>query len=436
MSVFTYNGITLPYAFNTQFRQEAVYDELSNTDWVLTKFDVETQAVITASYMKSLTPDYAGADDSNAAEIMKAIRVRLLTPRRQLILSFNGIDLIPQNNLPGTVDARNGPQPQHCIITALNNSTFLLSYRVIGHYWENDADPNGSQNNPVLWNRWEESVDIDMANFTTRTRSGTFVIRSDNSEGKIADQLRTQMAVVGVPSGFIRQSSRYTVRPDGLAINYAVVDREQFKMPPFPAFKAAGRYTESTTMIGGINRICEVQLSLEADKLTSQALLLSTACAVATGKLRINGAPVNNSSTPQCFLLYGSMSVNMYENKVDVMFRVQAPPRSSPTGAAAGAGIGIGGGIVAASQNGSARVAGIAGIRWGGMVNTPFSDGVNYQPPYLPAGTADILLRAAAYYDPSLQGNTINPVTGQMRYGAEVGRTAVPQPEADAVLGG
>jgi hypothetical protein len=81
-------------------------------------------------------------------------------------------------------------------------------------------------------------VQIDKFMASTRTRSGTFIIRSDNAERITADQIRTQMAVLGVPNGFQRESATYTQSTDGLSIKYDIVDKEYFKAPPQDAFEA------------------------------------------------------------------------------------------------------------------------------------------------------------------------------------------------------
>lgn len=128
MSVLSYNGVYLPYSFTTGFRQEAVYDDMSGTDWILTRFDIQIQCVVNADYATQLAPELVGIQTRSAADVMNIIRSRLLKPRKRLSFKFNGVELIPQPQegigSPGDVDARNGPQPQSCILIELTNTAF------------------------------------------------------------------------------------------------------------------------------------------------------------------------------------------------------------------------------------------------------------------------------------------------------------------------
>lgn len=389
----------LPYARIQEFRQEAVYDEGSHTDWVKTKFDIRCECALNANYLEIIVPNLVYTSDPNAAQIMKTIRTMLLKPRKTLSVKFNNLELIPQNlDLVGTVDASNGPQPQTCQIIQMNNVTFLCIYHIVAHYWEKNVvrgAGNEVVNQPgatVLFNRWSETVDIDNRNFTKRTRSGRFVIRTDNKEGFIADQVRNQMAVVGVPKGFLRDSSTYTVDPGGLGIDYRVTDKEAYKMPPKPAFEASGKFTEIGTTNGAI-RHGEVDVRLRGDRFTNQAELIETAVAVCSSKLDLNGKiSILESIT---------LSVDMYENDVECRMRAMFRPGTR--------------------DNAKDRISGVAALDLNEATFTPFSDGVDYQPQYFTRGSASLLLQAAAYYDPSFAA-VFDPKTGQFTTGLEPGQ--------------
>lgn len=417
MSHVIYNGVTIPYAFHTHFHQEVVYDDMGGTDWTCTKFDLEFQAVINSDYANMIFPTLEGKTD-NAAVFMKAIRTALLRPRRQLQVLFNGVDLIPASTAGlGSVDVKNGPQPQHCNITQLTDVTFLINFRIIAHYWENNSvNPlaalpenivtNVTGNN-ILFNRWTESVEIDGLGYTKRIRNGKFVIRSDNRQDLIADQLRSQMAVVGVPQGFLRETAQYTVSADGLAIMYNIVDQEVFKNPPSPAFKATGTYTE-TSPLNGVMRILECQLRLEGPKNVPQAQLVSRAIAIVMSKIGDQSEILNPLSPSETMPIHQGVRVGMYENWVEVTVRVKVPVTQQRT------------------NNINFNLA--------RMVYTPGSDasfaggpGVP-TPAYSDRGTGIQLVQAAAYYDPSITATILNKVTGQFNTLAlEVGQAGVHQ---------
>ena len=407
MSALTYNGITLPYVLTEKFSQDATYDD-SNTDWYLTTFDITVQCVLNYNMINSVAPDIAG-DTQNPAAIMSVIRSRLLKPQKRLSFKFNGVELIPQSQggLPGTVDAKNGPQPRTCILTDLTNNTFLLHYRIEANYWENNSlstnSPNliiNNQGNNVLYNRWSESVEIDGNNYSTRTREGKFIIRSDNYSGFIADQIRSQMAVVSVPNGFLRESAKYTVTPDGLGLQYHIVDKEVFKGPPAGAFKAKGKYTERATNLGA-TRISIAQLRLEGSKISSQSDMIRNAVFIARSLINQAGKNVKASSIQ---LIEATVTRDLYENVVECYMVALLAAGSDKSGKAPDQVAAI-----AAFANMSTITPGSDAfaitLPTGNLYVIPAST----IPPYLDRGTAGILLQAAAYYDPSLVNTKLGP---------------------------
>ncbi len=422
MSLMKYGSgplaVTLPYVDTHEFRQETMYEE-SMTDWYCTRFSIEVSCVLHPDYLSLLVPDLvtAGAlpSGTTAAQLMKIVRARLLKPRLNLSFKFNGVEQIPQPVPgPGTVDAQNGPRPIYCNIVELNSTTFFLVYRIVAHYWENRVNrvvgtpmpgqvlTDEATGNTVLYNRWTESVIIDHANYSKRVREGKFIIRSDNSEGLIADQVRQNMAVVGIPAGFLREEASYVQSPDGLGIQYRLVDKEVFKLPPAPAFRAMGSYTESTGK-SGVNRSGSCTIRLEGSKITSQARLINVAVGVVATKLRTNGAGFVNDATGSLGILQAfSLTVDMYENVVECTMKTLFNQGST--------------------GRRQIRLRGYAGIRLTGQTVTPLSEqGETGQPGYALRGTASILLQAANYYDPSRTNVVVDQSTGQLNAGLPPG---------------
>lgn len=352
-------------------------------------FDITVGCVINTAYASVILPTGTFTD---AADIMRQIRYTLMQPRKTLSVKFNGTELIPAKaGVPGTVDAANGPQPKSCTCTMLTNTTFLMTYRIMASYWQAGTDSaNNPAGSPVLYNRWTESVSINDCNYTTRSRRGKYIIRSDNSTGSTADELRTQFAVVGVPPGFLRTKSEYTVDPSGLGLEYSIEDKEQFKMPPSPAFKASGYYMENTTKFNA-RRYGTVQVTLEGSKTTSQTTLVNAAVLIATRKLstRIAGLAAGLGAVTN-FIESASVNMDLYENKVTCNIKCYLSPTNK-------------------------RIANAVSAFYDMDDTTPGSDPA-YTPPYLDRGSAGILLEAAAYYDPNLAANGLNPA-GQMNAG-------------------
>ena len=405
MSILTYNSVVLPYCQATDFRQEAVFDE-SQTDRIYTKFDITVQSFVNAEYLQLLAPEINGRT-SSVAEIMRVVRSKLLQHRRTLSYKFNGVELIPdkqalvrnsQQTVPGQVDAKNGPQPKFCSILQATNTTFIISFHVIAHYWENlkiqdsasqlQLTKNDTGGNCIS-NRWSETVELDDCMQSTRTREGTFIIRSDNAGAVLADQLRSQMAVVGIPAGFLRESARYGVSKDGLSINYNIVDKEVFKMPPRlgpsssarTAYRASGKYRETGVKYAAV-RYGEVQLRLRGANDVPQGDLLNAALALVVVKIR------NRTRDPESGLAKETIPDNiivehdLFENMVDVVYRVRF------------------------TNNERTRIFALAAFN-NMNTTTPFSSR-NGQPQYRDRGTIPILVQAAAYYDPSNIGVSLN----------------------------
>lgn len=414
MSLFSYNGVFLPYPMSTSFQQKAVRDD-SDTDWCSTEFDITIQSIIHAEHLPMVAPDLVVngvKSTTNPADIMKAIRTRLLTHRKTLSYKFNGIELMPTrqinpntgNPYPGTVDASNGPKPNYCNVSELTNTSFLLTYSISAAYWESlSTSPNNEfdkstnlAGNPVLYNRWSETADYDSCQFTTRTRSGKFAIRSDNKEGATADRFRSNFAIVGVPPQFIRESSSYTVDPSGLMMSYRVVDKEQFKMPPDPAFEADMTYTESTSDPAGAKRYADVQISLKGRKDTLQSKLVDVGVTMACAKLAIVGAPLAaNVAAFRGILQSSSVTVQGFRNEVSVHMRAMFPVIS----------INAVGTVWANGMMQEAKQALAPGQR---VTGVPFVDGVlRDNLTYTDRGTASILLQAAKYWDPNLAANNM-----------------------------
>lgn len=417
MSVFSYNGVTLPVAYCHRFVQEAQYDE-SQTDYIGTKIEIELASVVNPTYMVLLAPDLEDSGvvaTENPADVMKVIRSRLLTPRKEMSYTFNGVNLLPDRaGVVGWVDVRNGPQPIACQVFDLTNNNYLINYHVVAHYFEaNLVDPNDDQiainqpGNNVLYSRWSETVEIDEVFMSKRTRNGKVIIRSDNQAGLTADQLRPQFATVGVPPRFLRESSRYTVRPDGLALEYTVVDQQVFKLPPRGASRASGKYREVTGKGDG-KRHGEIRVMLRGSTEQPQSVLVTTAMAICNSKMFARGAdPQAAKQEERGTILGATCEVDLYQNEVAAAMVVLFPEKPK-------------------------ILKGLGSVEKS-MCFTPYSDGVApavNTPPAPGRGTAGILLQAAAYYDPALRNTTLDPNTGQFTgNGREVGQ-AGKNPEA------
>ena len=408
MSLLTYGDVSLPLTTTTSFDCKARSDD-SGTDLMLFDYDLAVTSLVAPEYLPMIFPNALASSAGNPATIMKMVRARLMTRRKRLTFTFNGIDALPAF-IPETdsgVDADNGPIPMHCQCIDMENGSWMISYRIRASYWDRPQN-QASQGNqviysgndqtpsPVLNNRWSETVSLDRRQYSTKVRTGKIRIRSDNVQGFTPDMLRSQFCVLSLPEGFLRESSEYTVTPDGLCLQYTIRDREQHRMPPEPAFEAPEAYYSEDCGRMGAFRHGECLVSLAGDKITSAASLIKTAVGVAITKLVDNGA---TTKANQLNLMAGRIRQELYENRVTVYFRALLPPTKKRLDRTLLGGF-------------NTRVRG--------------STGTSPVPPYLDRGTASMLLQAAAYYDPNL-GRELGsgPVTSPTNPLTDTGRRKV-----------
>lgn len=428
MSVLSYNGIVLPYAHTTVFNQTALRDKEGDTDFYATKYEIQVTTILNSAFLYTIpekfldylskSTDNEGQSTATPASMMRSIRHYLLLPRKSLSFVFNGVEMIPQpiDGNKGTVDCQNGPKPEFCKIVQLSDDSFIMTYSITAIYWDKlKQDDNGTKmekGNPVLYNRWSESVDIDECEFTIRTRSGVFCIRSDNQDGGQADEWRDRMAVVGVPPGFVRQSSNYTISPDGLSLQYKIVDREVFKPPVYPSYKSSGRYTETTTH-NSAQRHGECTVRLEGAKWVRQSDLVKNALIIAISKLGIAGNANLKKVSPKdagndvgsasfgyvgakffTFLEFGSITIDLFNNIVDVTLRCRLAPNKGRIFGLAG--------LNDYTENKEAKkLTDLDNQSRGRLCYTVgTSAGYSGERKYYTRGYANILLEAAKYYDP------------------------------------
>lgn len=414
--IFSYGPISLPYPLTTQFSQEAVADD-SDTDRVYSKFDIIVQALINGNYAGSLVNSILpGRVITNPADIMDLIRSTMMTRRQKLSAVCNGVDLIPRipttaesGTYKGYVDAKNGPIPISCTINSLNNTTYLITFHIVAHYWEkNQINANSPfvtnlPGNSVLSNRWMETVEIDQRNFSKKTREGKYIIASNNPAAWTADQARETMAFLGIPRGCVRSGANYTVSPDGLALQFRISDTEVYKQPPEGAFEAQGFYMESAPQRGPI-RFVEAHVTLKGDKTSDQSRLITTAVGVVTSKIAVNARYINPGDQVNALPQSCGLKVDMYDNVVEFQMRAMVRANRERIG------------NVNLGRFGSSR-----------LTFTPLSDSVpnQFPPAHRIRGTAGFLLHAARYYDPSITTTSINGATNQLSTGVEPGQAGV-----------
>jgi hypothetical protein len=291
-------GETLIVNCKTQdFSQEAIYDD-SGTDLLYYRFTVRVVGYFHGSTALPTTriEPFVGGDAGLHHQRHRSI---LLQPRLPFKFRVGVVDpndatsgvtllqadpiLSKSDKLP-MKDLNNGPKPKmHDIqlIAADNVYRVVISWEVCVLECDGNVNSIGDPNPAgVLSNRWSCTDDIDRNQYTTRTFSGRLrtvtAIRN-------AHELRNWVLPPLQP-GLQREHIQFTVTPDGLNLDYTVIDKEVAFAAPFPATTFEVLHTES---IGehGITMIGECHVTLTGNRDVNRKFLFTLAVSILDHKL-------------------------------------------------------------------------------------------------------------------------------------------------------
>lgn len=407
MSEVIYNGVSLPWPFYTRFNQEAVYDQSpsgGNTDWIGTKYDIEIMATVNFNYLGMLCSELQNADGTpkttNPVDIIRIIKWKLLQPRRSLSILYNGQELIPvtqqgmaRANSPS--DSDNGPKPQSVNITQMTEALFLIQFHVIAMYWEKPliVEANGqltiknAAGSPALFNRWTESVEIDVCDFSIWEREGQVRLRTDNTQGWALNDIKPLFANIGIHKGFIRENRTYRATADGLTLEYKIRDKEVYRMPPSFANRAEGEVSEQVSRNGACRHLI-VRVKLYGTKYIQKAQLATRAIAICATKMKqdaIGQGALGQVKGGEHMIDQFRITYGLYDNWVEAY-------------------------LYARCVSGAVTAAGAVFIA--NAFDTPFSEGTqdgDTTQNLAFGGSANLMLQAAAYYDPSFADARLQP---------------------------
>ena len=424
MSIMTYTPpgggplVFGPQGWETlSFNQEPWYEE-SQTDCMGVKITIEGNFLLSAP----VPPISSGISFGGSVSVFDGPAAALPTlrmvgewakPRGTLSFKENGVEMIPSPPT-GKPDDRNGPLPGPMRITRLTEKTFRCSLSIVSHWAENTA--NNITGNP-LSSRWRDSVTIDQDQLSTRTRQGKVIVSSAAfiTGGSILDDLRDTLICTSIMPGFIREKSEYEQSLNGLELSYSFVDREWFRMVPTGTTYAEGSMTVSTQRMGSPGRQQVVRVTLRGPKKKESApeILGSLAAAICFRKGRLNGGffPTKMDCTEA-----------MWKNEVSVTMQGMARPPRRVKGEKRDRK-----GAKASFQKFLSLEASLKGF------GKTVTDQVGPRSPDPGTrGTANILLHAAAYNDPTL-AKTLNRSDNSLVQGAS---RASPAGQSNVVPGG
>jgi hypothetical protein len=339
MSVYTYNNVTLQHCRTLEFRVESKRDS-TNTDHIYNEYTVRVRGFVATSQGA-----FPGVGDSlSTAATLALIKAQLETPRRSFTYSIAGTTLVSVGQGFATLlDAKIGPDPQPAVVREVTSGTFLVEHGVTCRVV--DCDNQCDATDPVLSLRWTQTESFDENWFSHLTTQGRLIVRSDLLQS--ADNFRA-LATPGILPDYQRKSSKYTLSPDGLELEFQFEDVEVDRLPPYPATKASGSFTVMADKT--YKRVGQVNVHLEGPKGTSRATLMVRALAMCYSKLGAEGFrnPFPGGDPAKSIpLVWGTFREDLFAPVVDVVMNAMLPPLVGGGGfgwlsAAAGALAGVG----------------------------------------------------------------------------------------------
>ena len=390
MTTFVYNGINFGYVKTSRIGHEAVRDQMSDTDLLYTKFTLQISSVVAFAPNAVVRPEGGGnagvpttepatrraaqagvrgaeagaantlfsnlSEKLSPAELVKQIRHMLLTPRRQLLLSYNGkimLNLGPVNNSGDAYDDANGPKPESVEVHHISDGMFAIDYviticlkdceaavdsalvnrtgesslRTGGGAFTNLANRAGAlgriNKNDWASFRYTVSQDIDERGMSVVRTAGKLITRTSLLAKGGPDMMRNKITPPPLP-GFVRKSS-YEVQADGLGLAFHFTDTELYISPPPGTAEASGTITCSTNMGG--KWVVEASVHLVARKEVDKQLTMEMALAICLDAIR-RQKPMSEKGKKFPQLVKAILRSEMYGPGVDVTLQAYS---SGPT---------------------------------------------------------------------------------------------------------
>lgn len=272
-----YNGISLSNVSTKRFEESVVYDD-TGTDVSHHRFIVRVVGYC-FQHTSGVTPTMGVGTNSlarTAVQSENALRSMLMEPRRDFIMNVNGQPILSATANNGKIappwgDVNNGPKPAFC------NVTLIAGAKLIRVEWEVEiclVECDNNQNNTgVLYNRWSMQDTFDEDFYTTRTLNGRMRVLPGLGPHNFRN-----FVIPALQAGFQRNSISLTATPDGLTLEYTVIDVEKYAAPPFPA--TSWECTHSISTADGVGVVVELNIRLTGSKNVPKRDLLQAAAMV------------------------------------------------------------------------------------------------------------------------------------------------------------
>lgn len=309
MISYVYAGVHVQLARTTDL-SFVMTREPYGVDAIFTTYDIKVKGFLSLS-----EGQFPGANglSLSTANMINRVKAVLEKPRQAFEYRIGGEVIV---SVPGGLDADLGPAPYPCRITeqGVNTGTFMVECGV--RVSVIDCTPGCGLNDPVVSLRWTQTETFDQNWNSNLVTDGRVIVRSDLLRN--ADNFRS-LATPPVLNDYIRTTSRYTLDPSGLKLDFHYEDQEVDRLPPFPATKAHGTYVVRSEK-PGFKREGTVRIALEGQKGTDRKALLIKAIAMGYSKLNADRFldKLPSGQDLPVPIIWGMFKEDLFEPKVEI----------------------------------------------------------------------------------------------------------------------
>lgn len=224
MSYLKYNSVILEIIDTQEMRRESVLDP-TGCQYLYTKWTIDVHCIFNPQATSYKDIPFGSSKGQLPAITDRAIRDRLLQPRKTLILKDGGPDdrTILETPAAGySTDANNGPVPEECTVLAVHGTkTWAVRFRIT-------ACVNSCTSVPVvLSHRWKQYTEMDQDYFSMRVTEGEVHFNTARmiADGAYPDDFRRDFNHL-IPSDCRREKVDVMPSDDGASLKYRLIDRE------------------------------------------------------------------------------------------------------------------------------------------------------------------------------------------------------------------
>lgn len=224
MSYLKYNSVILEIIDTQEMRRESVLDP-TGCQYLYTKWTIDVHCIYNPTATSYKDVPFGSSKGQLPAITDRAIRDRLLQPRKTLILKDGGPDdrTILETPAAGySTDANNGPVPEECTVLAVHGTkTWAVRFRIT-------ACVNSCTSVPVvLSHRWKRYTDCDQDYFSMLVTEGEVHFNTARmiADSAYPDDFRRAFNHL-IPSDCRREKIEVIPSDDGASLRYRLIDRE------------------------------------------------------------------------------------------------------------------------------------------------------------------------------------------------------------------